>query len=134
MDSIPRLEPNKILPVSSAFQIEIDKHIRFVDPKRFKTANEKPLLIKDYFITSGDAVQKLTIFIQHVKAAIKRNKNAYGKALGKVLIDANSLMKAFLKIRGPHCFLETEWESHRLLCVPKDPRRREEDVSEPKAE
>lgn len=127
MESIPTLEPGKILPVSSAFSIHIDKHIRFVDPKKFKTADETPLRAKDYFVTSGDAVQKLTIFIQHVRQAIKRNKNAYGRALAKVLNDANLLMKAFLKIRGPHCFLETEWESHRLLCVPKDPRRRDDD-------
>jgi hypothetical protein len=125
MDSIPQLEPGNILPVSSAFQIQIDKHIRFVDPKKFKK-DEKPLSAKDYFITSGDAIQKLSVFIQHVKLAIKRNKNAYGKALQKVLTDANKLMKTFIKIRGPHCFLETEWEAHTLRIIPKDPRKRDD--------
>lgn len=80
-----------------------------------------------YFITSGDAVQKIGILIQHIRAAIKKNKNSYGKAMQKMLKETIALQKAFIKIRGPHCFLETEWDSHRLLCVPKDPRRREED-------
>ena len=126
MDSTPLLMPGEILPVSSSFFIEVDKHIRFVDPKKYKSA-EAGIDPMRYFITSGDAVQKIGIMIQHVRTAIKKNKNAYGKALQKMLKEATTLQKAFLKIRGPHCFLETEWDSHRLVCVPKDPRKRDDE-------
>jgi hypothetical protein len=126
MDSTPLLMPGEILPVSSSFFIEVDKHIRFVDPKKYKSA-EAGIDPMRYFITSGDAVQKIGIMIQHVRTAIRKNKNAYGKALQKMLKEATTLQKAFLKIRGPHCFLETEWDSHRLVCVPKDPRKRDDE-------
>lgn len=126
MDSTPLLKPGEILPVSSSFFIEIDKHIKFVDPKKYKSADAGIQPMR-YFITSGDAVQKISILIQHIRTAVKKNKNAYGKALQKMLKEATTLHKVFLKIRGPHCFLETEWDSHRLLCVPKDPRRRDDD-------
>ena len=126
MDSTPLLMPGEILPVSSSFFIEVDKHIRFVDPKKYKSA-EAGIDPMRYFITSGDAVQKIGIMIQHVRTAIRKNKNAYGKALQKMLKEATTLQKVFLKIRGPHCFLETEWDSHRLVCVPKDPRKRDDE-------
>ena len=126
MDSTPLLMPGEILPVSSSFFIEVDKHIRFVDPKKYKSA-EAGIDPMRYFITSGDAVQKIGIMIQHVRTAIRKNKNAYGKALQKMLKEATTLQKVFLEIRGPHCFLETEWDSHRLVCVPKDPRKRDDE-------
>ena len=98
----------------------------FVDPKKYKSA-EAGIDPMRYFITSGDAVQKIGIMIQHVRTAIRKNKNAYGKALQKMLKEATTLQKVFLEIRGPHCFLETEWDSHRLVCVPKDPRKRDDE-------
>jgi len=125
MDSTPLLKPGEILPVSSSFYIEIDKHIKFVDPKKYRS-NDPEIKPSAYFVTSGDAVQKIGILIQHIRAAIKKNKSAYGKALQKMLKETIALQKVFIKIRGPHCFLETEWDSHRLLCVPKDPRKRDD--------
>ena len=92
MDSTPLLMPGEILPVSSSFFIEVDKHIRFVDPKKYKSA-EAGIDPMRYFITSGDAVQKIGIMIQHVRTAIKKNKNAYGKALQKMLKEATTLQK-----------------------------------------
>ncbi len=127
MDSTPLLKPGEILPVSSSFYVEIDKHIKFVDPKKYRCGDTE-IRPMNYFITSGDAVQKIGILLQHIRQAIQRNKNQYGKALQKMLKEAVALQKAFIKIRGPHCFLETEWDSHRLLCVPKDPRKRDDEA------
>jgi hypothetical protein len=63
---------------------------------------------KQYFITSGDAVQKSKRLVEDFKtmtdAAIKFNK---------------LLMKA----KGPATYLETEWTAvHGLLIKRKDPR------------
>lgn len=37
--------------------------------------------------------------------------------------NARKLRNALEKARGEDCFLETEWDSHQLLCIPKNPRR-----------
>lgn len=131
MDSTPLLRPGETLPISSSFYVQIDKHIKDVDPKKYR-CNDAEIRPLNYFITSGDATQKIGTLIQHVRQAIKRNKNQYGKALQKMLKEALDLQKAFITIRGPHCFLETEWDSHRLLCVPKDPRKRDDENTPPK--
>lgn len=39
---------------------------------------------------------------------------------------AKSLIALLKKFRGKNCFLETEWDSHRLLCISKNPRMKEE--------
>jgi hypothetical protein len=117
-----------------------------------------------YFVTSGEAVEKITYMIIHIdektcllldlmaksvmgplhlkKAeAIKRIKS--GKNLPKSLCDlmmyyqymvdskkvAKTLLALLKKFRGKNCFLETEWDSHRLLCIAKNPRLKE-DVDE----
>jgi hypothetical protein len=79
----------------------------------------------------------------HLKKAeaIKRIKT--GKNLPKSLNDlmmyyqymvdskkvAKTLLALLKKFRGKNCFLETEWDSHRLLCIAKNPRLKE-DVDE----
>ena len=39
---------------------------------------------------------------------------------------AKSLLQLLKKFRGKNCFLETEWDSHRLLCISKNPRMKDE--------
>jgi hypothetical protein len=39
---------------------------------------------------------------------------------------AKELVLILRRFRGKNCFLETEWDSHRLLCISKNPRLKEE--------
>ena len=36
---------------------------------------------------------------------------------------SNKMLIALYQARGTNVFLETEWESHHLLCIPKNPRK-----------
>jgi len=35
------------------------------------------------------------------------------------------LLRRLREARGTDCFLETEWDDHKLLCVAKNPRSKE---------
>lgn len=47
----------------------------------------------------------------------------YEQAIWTKAGHARRLMNQLKKARGDNCFLETEWDDHRLLCIPKNPRR-----------
>ncbi len=36
---------------------------------------------------------------------------------------SRKLINALKNAKGVNCFLETEWDCHKLLCIPKNPRR-----------
>jgi hypothetical protein len=46
----------------------------------------------------------------------------YEKQIWVMAGKARALLNNLIKIKGDNCFLETEWESHRLLCIIKNPR------------
>ena len=46
----------------------------------------------------------------------------YEEAIWKNAGQARKMLNALIKAKGPNCFLETEWNSHCLLCIPKNPR------------
>ncbi len=114
-----------------------------------------------YFITSGEAIEKVNFMIIDLDdrmnamveilakkimessatkktLAIKQIKS--NKALPKSLKDyktyydymisckkvSKSLLLLLKKFRGKNCFLETEWDSHRLVCISKNPRMKDE--------
>lgn len=47
----------------------------------------------------------------------------YEAAVWKAAGQARKMFNALVAAKGENCFLETEWESHRLLCIPKNPRK-----------
>lgn len=47
----------------------------------------------------------------------------YEAAVWKAAGQARKMFNALLTAKGENCFLETEWDSHRLLCIPKNPRK-----------
>jgi hypothetical protein len=140
----------------SVFQLIIDDHIKFVNPKSFGI-REQSINPRDYFITSGDAIQKTKVLEKELwklasrlrqrvidqmmtesKISITKARDRYKKGKGpkrpKKLRDyekavwaaagqARSLINKLKKARGDACFFETEWDDHRLLCIPKNPRR-----------
>lgn len=89
----------------------------------------------DYFITSGDAIQKtdqlyrdIAGFGRRLQQAIQEESDPKLRELDnqctKELQGALNMRKALETSRGSSVFMETEWEQGKLLCIPKNPRLR----------
>jgi hypothetical protein len=90
-----------------------------------------------YFITSGDALEKskamLSDFKQYerdIKHSIKilNGSETEGCALIDLLDKTRTKLETLVvdlnHAKGQNSFLETEWDSHRLLVLVKNPRPR----------
>jgi len=116
------------------FELIIDEHVPFIDPNQYKIKCDS-INPRDYFVTSGDAVQKAKILEKELwrlagnikkgccSSGSKRSIEKYEKAIWSSAGKARSMLNKLIKARGEACFFETEWENHRLLCIPKNPRR-----------
>lgn len=143
-------------PPPDVFELIIDDHVPFANPEVFCVQMQyiKP---SDYYITSGDAVEKTKIlerdlwnlagelrklscnliskehdctyvkaqelYRQGVRPKDPSGLAQYEDAVWKSAGASRKLLNALKKAKGPNIFLETEWDSHRLLCIPKNPRR-----------
>jgi hypothetical protein len=125
---IPKVGDAMTDPLPPVFELVIEEHVKWVNPQDYGIA-QKGVNPADYFITSGDAVEKVRILERDLRrAAEKVTKNvgqwsAYTKALGKAAKDAAKLLEALKRVRGGSIFLETEWSNHKLLVIPKNPRK-----------
>ncbi len=80
------------------------------------------ILAKEHNCTPAKA-QKL---YQKGKRPTKPKKfGDFETAVWKAAGQSRKLVNALLKAKGDDCFLETEWEDHKLLCIPKNPRSKE---------
>lgn len=147
-------------PPPSVFELVVEDHVAFVNPKSYGLSSAGDLADcinpADYFVTSGDAVEKAKILekdIWHLAGELRKRSYAllekehgctsakaqalfrdgvrpsrpkrfheYESAVWKAAGQARKLLNALQKAKGENCFLETEWESHKLLCIPKNPR------------
>lgn len=141
----------------TVFELVLDEILPFVDPKKYGINDEKGINPHDYFITSGDAVEKAKVLeknlwqyageIRHKAYELiavehkinmqeaqklyrdgvrptKPSKFAeFESAVWSCAGKSRSLKNALIKAKADNCFLETEWDNHRLLCLPKNPRR-----------
>ena len=141
----------------SVFELIIKDHVAFVNPKTYRLSKTDSINPADYFITSGDAVEKARILERdlwnlagairkrvygiiekeqkctHVEAQVKWRKGIrpikprrlpeYENAIWKAAGQARKLVVALLTAKGVDIFLETEWNNHKLLCIPKNPRK-----------
>lgn len=69
--------------------------------------------------------------LTHFKSGQKLPKSllpykTYYDFIGTCKKEAKILLTLLRKFRGTNCFLETEWDSHRLLCISKNPRMKDE--------
>ena len=144
-------------PPPDVYELIISDHVPYVDPATYGLSEERSIRPSDYFITSGDAVEKTKILerdlwelagslrkrsceiisteknVNYVKAqqlyrqGIRPKSPArfseFEEAIWKAAGASRKLLNALKKAKGPNVFLETEWDSHRLLCIPKNPRR-----------
>lgn len=141
----------------AVFELVLEDHIPFVDPQSFGLTQVAGIKPADYFVTSGDAVQKARILekdIWHLAGELRKQcyeligserkcslsearakyrsgirpsspaKFAkYEAAVWKAAGQARRLHNALKIAKGADCFLETEWDNHMLLCIPKNPRK-----------
>lgn len=138
------------------FELVLDDHVLSVDPNDYGL-DEKFINPNDYFITSGDAVEKARILRKDLynlvtklyekscviiakenscsfleaeelyKSGVRPKRPAKLKefvlAVTTAADQSDRLLCALQKAKGSNIFLETEWDSHHLLCIPKNPRK-----------
>lgn len=115
------------------YQLRVEHFVGKLNPP--PVLKLRPIDPSDYFVTSGDAIQKtlqlsrdLKVHHKRVKAVYKKNKTIkpyYNKIL-EAGEGVRKMLKSLQKAKGPAIFLETEWESGILRIIPKNPRIREE--------
>lgn len=132
MEIIPHKigEPFTEPPV--VFELNVNDHIKFVDPNNFGLSNVKTIDPVKYFITSGDAVEKTKVLYKHYVALYNELQELsksdptvvdYTKAIGVAVEQCSTMLQHLITAKGDHCFFETEWMSNRTLHVKaKDPR------------
>ena len=142
----------------AVFELVVYDHVPFVNPLSYGlTAKEyKVVDPAQYYVTSGDAVEKAKILKRDMMALVEDVKMLSCQFLmkelqvdkAKALLEYSSgvrptkpkkfeeyendvqsaaqsvkrMLKALIKAKGDDCFLETEWDGHQLLCIPKNPR------------
>lgn len=160
MDELIKIGDDIPSPHPSVFELIIEDHISFVNPKSFGLTGAEYLAEcinpADYFVTSGDAVEKAkflekniwnlagelrrrsyvmienehgctsteaqALFRDGTRPSRPKRFHEYEAAVWKTAGQARKLLNALIKAKGEECFLETEWDCHKLLCIPKNPR------------
>jgi len=141
----------------SVFELILDDHVIYANPKDYDLKDIDGINPYDYFVTSGDAVQKAKVleknmwehagnlrkliyqriadenqvsvldaqqlFRDGTKVKDPARLCEYEKLVWKAAGKARRLHQALVEAKGSDCFLETEWDNHILLCIPKNPRK-----------
>lgn len=117
----------------SIFSLNIDDVFPTIDPSSFGFIKITP---RNYYVTSGDAIQK-ALYMKNDIINLKKslgeisregqdNQSFVHQSLMTECDDAirstNKLLDNLYEARGEFVFLETEWDDHHLLCIPKNPR------------
>jgi hypothetical protein len=77
------------------------------------------IIEKEHNVTASKAQQ---LYRTGTRPSKPKKFHLYEEAMWKSAGQARKLLNALKKAKGVNCFLETEWDSHRLLCIPKNPR------------
>lgn len=105
------------------FELRLNKYATKINPIDFGVQDD-PIDPLQYFITSGDAVQKARVLHRDMVRMSQRHTNEeLRSALDAAIELCSKLHDDLVAAKGTNIFLETEWENHRLLCIPKNPRR-----------
>lgn len=130
----------KIDEPAPCYQLILDDFIEvLLPPTDFPTESLDPKVMdpNQYFITSGDAVQKteqldkdaftyagkVRSILYHIEAPTEAMKE-FEQRCWKVAGGIRSMRHALIEARGTAIFMETEWNNGCLLCIPKNPRPR----------
>jgi len=134
-------------PKSPNVPKDMDRSVVF-DPKYYFVTSGEAIEKMKFMLIDIDfkLTQLLNIILKSIMGSIKGKKPEAlahlksGQKLPKALLpyktyydfvgtckkEAKILLTLLRKFRGTNCFLETEWDSHRLLCISKNPRMKDE--------
>lgn len=147
--SIKQLKANQEYPLvgdtenCDVYELRFSDFVQKLNPP--PSSNLEPLDPANYFITSGDAIQKTIKLLSDLKEHSKKLKSiqkkgpafrTYSVKVAKATDGARKMLKALQKARGKAVFLETEWGvgsacdssgnvCQLLLIKPKNPRIRD---------
>lgn len=116
---------------------------RCIDPARYyitsgDAVEKTKVLERDIWNLAGDLRKQSYVMIEKelncssaqaqkqfrdgIRPRRPKRFSEYESDVWKAAGAARKLLNALIKARGEDCFLETEWDSHKLLCIPKNPR------------
>ncbi|MCC9655282.1 hypothetical protein [Rhodopirellula halodulae] len=73
-------------------------------------------------IASERSISMQAAYQHYLKTKEPAGLRAYEFEIWKLAGKARKLRNALIQARGEHCFLETDWEGSKLLCIAKNPR------------
>lgn len=136
MPEIPVLGKENVVSPVDSFILDITHYLDVIRPRDYFIFRED-FDPNTYFITSGDAINKtimliadLELFKSHIQECINVHLTyttpeiEFISTIDTAIKNANKLLDDLYTAKGENCFLETEWENHRLYVVPKNPRAR----------
>lgn len=136
MPEIPVLGKENVVSPVDSFILDITQYLDVIRPRDFFIFRED-FDPHTYFITSGDAINKalmlitdLKLFKSHIQECINvqltytKVELDFISTIDTAIESANRLLNDLFIAKGENCFLETEWENHKLYVVPKNPRAR----------
>lgn len=132
-DIVDNVKP-KSFGISS--ETGIDPNMYFVTSG--DAVEKAKVLQKDMWQYAGQVRKKcLTIIAAENNCSVAKAQALYRKgkrpkkpkkfgefeaAVWKAAGQCRKLVNFLIQVKGDDCFLETEWEDHKLLCIPKNPR------------
>ena len=116
--------------LADVYELVIQDHIQYIDPKDYKLNSVLDIRPSEFFVTSGDAVEKTKALVREYKfiinqLSVKFVSSKLADYVADLILQQNAaedMLNLLIKARGTNVFLETEWNQHHLLCIPKNPR------------
>lgn len=68
------------------------------------------------------ATKAQTLYSKGKRPSKPKRFGEFEAAVWKAAGQTRKLVNLLTKVKGVDCFLETEWDDHKLLCIPKNPR------------
>lgn len=123
-------------PGYTVYELDIYDFMQPLEPPpEFEMDNVDPVR---FFITSGDAIQKVEYIIEFLGEYKGQAESKYSEMedqneeMAEFVFDcseqlecAKKLLDELIYVRGDNVFLETEWIEHKLRCLVKNPRARQ---------
>jgi hypothetical protein len=136
MLNVPTLGKQQVVSPVDAFILDVRFYIDILRPKDYFIFRED-FDPNTYFITSGDAIKKTHVMIEDLQqyeigiSECITTMETYSDTelelitvIKNATVAAKQLLTDLETAKGENCFLETEWDSHLLYVVPKNPRAR----------
>jgi hypothetical protein len=140
MEGCPKVSADVELGLD-AYELDIHDFLKPIKPP--PGFDLEPLDPKQYFITSGDAIQKTTYlnkiiwnYAGHARKRLHQLPNPtkkdieFEKFCWEQAGAVKKLLNVLIRIKGGNVFFETEWVDGTIHCVLKNPRPKKDDKAD----